>query len=168
VAARVWVLLHHRKHLTALQKAFVGARIANLGRGGDRGNQYTGGKPPDGGLAISAERAAEITGASQRQIANLSAGSNQNQEVSEVPPSGGTISQARISEKEPERSARVSRPPMIPRSETPGQGRRTDQTQHPRVPSSQKEAAEEAGIGAKRRKTCGTLLVGPCARVLQK
>ena len=42
--------------------ALVGARMANLKKGGERGNQYTGGKPPVGALAkpaITIERAAE-------------------------------------------------------------------------------------------------------------
>ena len=42
-----------RKHLTATQKAFVGARMARFQHGGDRGNQYTGGKSPNGELADS-------------------------------------------------------------------------------------------------------------------
>ena len=59
-----------RKHLTAKQKAFVGARMSSLKHGGDRGNQYTGGKSPNGELAesLSLPRISEITGASERQI----------------------------------------------------------------------------------------------------
>jgi hypothetical protein len=59
------VKLRH-KHLTAKQKAFVGARMANLSVGS---NQYqkVGEVPPNGGT-ISQARAAEITGTSERQI----------------------------------------------------------------------------------------------------
>jgi hypothetical protein len=59
------VVKRGRKHLTAKQKAFVGARIANL-RPED--TLKKGSVPPDGGTGISQARAAEITGASERQI----------------------------------------------------------------------------------------------------
>ena len=59
-----------RKHLTAKQKAFVGARIANLSRGGDGSNQYQRANSPKGDFAnsISISRACKIIGATERQI----------------------------------------------------------------------------------------------------
>ncbi len=54
-----------RKHLTPKQKAFVGARIANLQ---PQDTLKRGPVPPSGGAGISQARAAEITGASERQI----------------------------------------------------------------------------------------------------
>jgi hypothetical protein len=39
-----------RRHLPDVQRAFVAAQVMNMRRGGDRGNQHTGGKPPIGGL----------------------------------------------------------------------------------------------------------------------
>ena len=59
-----------RKHLTAKQKAFVGARIANLSRGGDGSNQYQRANSPNGDFAnsISISRACKIIGATERQI----------------------------------------------------------------------------------------------------
>tara|TARA_R110000803_G_scaffold200933_1_gene265571 strand:- start:1160 stop:1948 length:789 start_codon:yes stop_codon:yes gene_type:complete len=62
----------HRRHDTTNERALVGARMANLRAGGDRGNQHTGGKCPMGHMpnkpAVTIERAAELSGASQRNI----------------------------------------------------------------------------------------------------
>jgi hypothetical protein len=44
--------------------------MANLRKGGERGNQYTGGKSPMGALApaITITRAAELSGSSRKNI----------------------------------------------------------------------------------------------------
>lgn len=65
-----------RRHLDDGQRADIAARIANIQRGGDRGNQHTGGKPPIGGLAdgedetqlVGVERAAELMNVSVRSV----------------------------------------------------------------------------------------------------
>ncbi len=56
-----------RKHLTPKQKAFAGARMVNLGRGGDGSNQYRRANSPNGDLAnsVSISRACKIIGASE-------------------------------------------------------------------------------------------------------
>lgn len=70
---QIAALNDHRRHDSPAERALVGARMANLRKGGDRGNQYTGGKPPQGEIAtepaVSIERAAELTGTSITQIA---------------------------------------------------------------------------------------------------
>jgi hypothetical protein len=43
----------HRRHMTTDQIALVAAELAKQSRGGDRGNQYTGGKPSNEGLPIA-------------------------------------------------------------------------------------------------------------------
>jgi hypothetical protein len=59
----------HRRHDTENERALVGARMANLRQGGERGNQYTGGKKPTGHLpAITIARAAELSGSSKKNI----------------------------------------------------------------------------------------------------
>ena len=59
----------HRRHDTTNERALVGARMANLRAGGDRGNQHTGGKCPMGHMpnkpAVTIERAAELSGATE-------------------------------------------------------------------------------------------------------
>ncbi len=56
-----------RKHLTAKQKAFAGARMARLQDGGDRRSKDF--SSPNGELkALTLPRVSEITGASERQI----------------------------------------------------------------------------------------------------
>ena len=67
----VFVISHnlHRRHDSENERAMVGARMANLRQGGERGNQYTGGKKPTGDLpAITIERAAELSGSSKKNI----------------------------------------------------------------------------------------------------
>jgi hypothetical protein len=60
----------HRRHDSENERALVGARMANLRKGGERGNQYTGGKSPMGALApaITINRAAELSGSSRKNI----------------------------------------------------------------------------------------------------
>lgn len=60
----------HRRHDTENERAMVGARMANLKAGGDRGNQTTGGKSSMETLpsAITIERAAELSGSSPANI----------------------------------------------------------------------------------------------------
>jgi hypothetical protein len=41
----------HRRHLNESQRAMIAAKLVNVQHGGDRGNQYTGGKTPIGVLA---------------------------------------------------------------------------------------------------------------------
>jgi hypothetical protein len=43
----------HRRHLTTIQRASIAAEIANLPRGGDRGNQHTGGKELNKSMATA-------------------------------------------------------------------------------------------------------------------
>jgi hypothetical protein len=47
-----------RRQLSESQRGMVAAKVANYSRGGDRGNQYTGGKLPIGSLAV--EEAAKM------------------------------------------------------------------------------------------------------------
>jgi ParB-like nuclease domain len=44
IPARIISMNLQRRHLTTEQRAHIAAEIANMGRGGHRGNQYTGGK----------------------------------------------------------------------------------------------------------------------------
>ena len=44
------------------------AKLVNCKRGGDRGNQYTGGKSPDGGLAGAGSRFASRTSAKASEM----------------------------------------------------------------------------------------------------
>jgi ParB-like nuclease domain len=55
----------HRRHLTTDQRAAIAADLATLGRGGDRGNQYTGGKVSNDPLATSEEPATTIAQAAE-------------------------------------------------------------------------------------------------------
>lgn len=57
----------HRRHLTDSQRAMIAAELATLPAGGDRGNQYTGGKPPSGDLPL--------TGAEVQALMQVSDGS---------------------------------------------------------------------------------------------
>lgn len=57
-----------RRHLDESQRAIVAAKIANLPHGGNRGNQHTGGKVPDGPLATSAKAAAEMLNVGERSV----------------------------------------------------------------------------------------------------
>jgi hypothetical protein len=59
-----------RRHDSENERALVGARMANLKAGGDRGNQTTGGKSSMETLpnAISIERAAELSGSTPASI----------------------------------------------------------------------------------------------------
>ena len=47
-----------RRHLNESQRGMIAAELVDMPRGGDRGNQHTGGKPPIGGLPT--DRAAEL------------------------------------------------------------------------------------------------------------
>jgi hypothetical protein len=58
----------HRRHLTESQRAMVAAKIANLRKGGDRGNQHTGGKGPTGPLATSVSDAASQLQVGERSV----------------------------------------------------------------------------------------------------
>jgi hypothetical protein len=53
----VWSKNYHRRHLSDSERTIVAAKIAKLSAGGDRGNQYTSGKPSNGGLPTQAEAA---------------------------------------------------------------------------------------------------------------
>lgn len=66
VVAFVVSLNLHRRHLNESQRAMVAARIATLGRGGDRGNQFTGGKAPIGGMPQP--KAAELLNVGERSV----------------------------------------------------------------------------------------------------
>jgi hypothetical protein len=55
-----------RRHLTDKQRQHIAAELATMGRGGDRGNQHTGGKPPIGGMTTA--RAAELMDVSERSV----------------------------------------------------------------------------------------------------
>lgn len=48
-----------RRHLDQSQRAKAMANLCGLARGGDRGNQYTGGKPSGDALALTQAQAAE-------------------------------------------------------------------------------------------------------------
>lgn len=56
----------HRRHLDASQRAMIAAQLAAMSRGGDRGNQHTGGKPSIGGMP--AEQAAELLNVGTRSV----------------------------------------------------------------------------------------------------
>jgi N6-adenosine-specific RNA methylase IME4 len=55
-----------RRHLNESQRAMIAARVANIQRGGDRGNQHTGGKPSIEGLPVAA--AAELLNVSRPSV----------------------------------------------------------------------------------------------------
>jgi hypothetical protein len=55
-----------RRHLNESQRSMVAAELANLGRGGDRSNQYTGGKAQI--CAMSDAQAATLLNVSERSV----------------------------------------------------------------------------------------------------
>jgi hypothetical protein len=67
-----WVLSVnlHRRHLTESQRAMVAAKLATITRGGDRGNQHTGGKVQICTLPPSMEQAAEMLSVGRRSVAS--------------------------------------------------------------------------------------------------
>jgi len=61
----------HRRHLTTAQRAAIAAELATMERGGDRGNQYTGGKRSNDLLAsdaLSIEQAADLMSVSAPSV----------------------------------------------------------------------------------------------------
>lgn len=58
----------HRRHLTNRQRAMVAGRLANLPHGGDRGNQYSGGKTPNGDLPPSRAAVKKLLGVSEGSL----------------------------------------------------------------------------------------------------
>lgn len=57
----------HRRHMNEAQRGMVAAKIADMPHGGNRGNQYTGGKGPNGPLASTA-KAASLLNVSERTV----------------------------------------------------------------------------------------------------
>ena len=53
----------HRQHLNEAQRAVIAAKLADLPRGGDRGNQHTGGKAPAGALPTQSQAGKAPAGA---------------------------------------------------------------------------------------------------------
>ena len=64
----------HRRHLPKVELAFIGETLATLKRGGDRGNQYTGGKALSSALPLSKtrEQVAKELGIDPRRIDDAS------------------------------------------------------------------------------------------------
>ena len=58
----------NRRHLSESQRALIAARMVETERGGDRGNQYTGGKTPIGVLPIDIDKAALLFAVGARSV----------------------------------------------------------------------------------------------------
>ena len=57
-----------RRHLSESQRAQAMANLCGLARGGDRGNQYTGGKGSRDPLALTSTQAADKAGVSEKTM----------------------------------------------------------------------------------------------------
>ena len=58
----------YRRHMTVDKIAMVAAAMVTATHGGDRGNQHTGGKRPDGPLPLSVAKAAEDAGVTKSAV----------------------------------------------------------------------------------------------------
>jgi hypothetical protein len=63
----------YRRHMTVDKIAMVAAAMVTATHGGDRGNQHTGGKRPDGPLPLSVAKAAEDAGVTKSAVKSAKA-----------------------------------------------------------------------------------------------